>query len=74
MMVDTELCGGIAQRQPLAILLGGPVAVDAAYTDRLKEVDSHFEEDAVIPQKGLYSQREELSGASRVVLCTGTPS
>src|SRR6266699_2619350 len=32
MMADTELCGGIAQRQPLAILLGGAVAVDAAYT------------------------------------------
>ena len=31
-MADTELCGGIAQRQPLAILLGGAVAVDAAYT------------------------------------------
>jgi hypothetical protein len=32
MMADTELCGGIAQRQPLAVLLGGSVAVDAAYT------------------------------------------
>ena len=32
MMADTELCGGIAQRQPLAILLGRAVAVDAAYT------------------------------------------
>lgn len=28
MMADTELCGGIAQRKPLAILLGGAVAVD----------------------------------------------
>jgi hypothetical protein len=31
MMADTELGGGIAQRQPLAILLGRAVAVDAAY-------------------------------------------
>jgi hypothetical protein len=27
MMADTELCGGIAQRQPLATLLGRAVAV-----------------------------------------------
>src|SRR5438309_2175773 len=32
MMADTELCGGITQCQPLAVLLGGAVAVDAAYT------------------------------------------
>jgi transposase len=31
MMADTELGGGIAQRQPLAILLGRAIAVDAAY-------------------------------------------
>src|SRR5262245_17669498 len=32
MRADTELCGCVAQRQPLAVLLGGAVAVDAAYT------------------------------------------
>src|SRR5215470_10752375 len=32
MMADTVLCGGITQCQPLAVLLGGAVAVDAAYT------------------------------------------
>jgi hypothetical protein len=32
MMADTELGGGITQCQPLAVLLGGAVAVDAAYT------------------------------------------
>src|SRR6516162_3945571 len=32
MMADTKLCGGIAQRQPLAVLLRGAVAVNTAYT------------------------------------------